>query len=409
MSDPGSAIIATAVRALNKYLGFKNQKVSLVDRHTSNGVEGTNKQILRHIRALVMEERVADQWSSPTVLPLIFYIINSNLSSETGVIPYHAHFGSAEATYFKMPDALTEEEKTHEYVRLLDENLRVLTAASKKFQDQLVLERTQRTPIETQNVYQPGDYVLWEAYQAHDMRSTKLTPKYKGPYEVIKHVKNDVTARHINLGFITELDSVRLKRFLGTHDEAVRMSMIDENQFTIDRILSYKGHESKKSMMQFLVQFADGSKVWKFLDKDLSDTQQFEEFCRQHRQLLPILMTNQIAGKYIRDLKKKPITLVAPGETVFVDLRFWVSDNEGLWYDKLPLPDKYDFNYVVRGTYISFINSNHLRIRINFPVFNETHVVDNVFVNHYGCSTHMKPHSIEVDEDFVRKFPEITK
>jgi hypothetical protein len=162
-------------------------------------------------------------------------------------------------------------------------------------------------------------------------------------------------------------------------------------------------------MMQFLVQFADGTKVWKFLDKDLSDTQQFAEFCRQHRQLLPILMTNQIAGKYIRDLKKKPITLVEPGDSAFVDLRSWGSDNEGLWYDNLPLPDKYDINYVVRGTYISFINSKHLRIRINFPVFNETHVVDNVFVNHYGYSKNMKPNSIEVDKDFVRKFPEITK
>ena len=43
---------------LNKYLGYTEHRVSLVDRHTSNGVEGTKGQILRHIRALCMEERV---------------------------------------------------------------------------------------------------------------------------------------------------------------------------------------------------------------------------------------------------------------------------------------------------------------------------------------------------------------
>ena len=409
MSDPGSAIMAKAVELLNKYLGFKNQKVSLVDRHTSNGVEGTNKQILRHIRALTMEERIADKWSSPIVLPLIFFIINSSWNSETNMIPYHAHFGTAEATYFKMPETLTEEEQTHEYVKLLDENLRILSAASKRYQDQLVAERTKDTPIETQNIYQPGDLVLWEAYQAHDMRATKLTPKYKGPYEVIKHVKNDVTARHVNLGFVTELDSLRLKRFIGSHDEAVRIAMVDQNQFLIDSILSYKGHESKRTTMQFLVQFADGTKVWKYYDKDLADSQQFEDFCRRNRQLLPLLMTTKIASKYLRDLNKKPIDLVVPGDIVYVDIRSWGSDNEGVWYDQLPMPDKYEKQYVVKGIYGQYVNNRRLRIYVTFPVFNETHQVNNEFVTHYGYIKTKRSEATEISNALLQRYPELTK
>jgi hypothetical protein len=44
---------------------------SLVDRHESNGVEGTNKQTLRHLRALTQEENIKSEWSSPSVLSII--------------------------------------------------------------------------------------------------------------------------------------------------------------------------------------------------------------------------------------------------------------------------------------------------------------------------------------------------
>jgi hypothetical protein len=57
MSDPGSEFLNDTVTCLNRLFGIRHV-VSLVDVHTSNGVEGTNKQILRHLRALLMDERV---------------------------------------------------------------------------------------------------------------------------------------------------------------------------------------------------------------------------------------------------------------------------------------------------------------------------------------------------------------
>ena len=43
-SDPGSDITSQAIKELNSWLGLRH-KVSLVDVHTSNGCENTNKQL----------------------------------------------------------------------------------------------------------------------------------------------------------------------------------------------------------------------------------------------------------------------------------------------------------------------------------------------------------------------------
>ena len=134
-----------------------------MDRHESCGVRGTGKKVARHLRVLTQEERIKDEWSLPTVLPLVEYLVNSHVSSETGIIPLEATFGSQDAIYLNMQQGLNPSLCTHEFVRRLDENLQhLIRAISKQFQDQLILECTSSTPAETQNKYQAGDFVLFE-------------------------------------------------------------------------------------------------------------------------------------------------------------------------------------------------------------------------------------------------------
>ena len=45
------------VITLNKWFGIE-KLICLVDRHQSNGVEPTNKFILRHLRALIFDYRI---------------------------------------------------------------------------------------------------------------------------------------------------------------------------------------------------------------------------------------------------------------------------------------------------------------------------------------------------------------
>ena len=139
MTDPGSDFKSEVAGHLTRWFGMDHM-FSLVDRHESCGVEGTGKQIARHVHVLTQEERIKDEWSSLTVLSLIEYLVNSHISSET-----IRGDGSQDAIYLTMADGLDRWERTHEFVRRIDENLQHLRAVSKQFQDKPVLERTSST------------------------------------------------------------------------------------------------------------------------------------------------------------------------------------------------------------------------------------------------------------------------
>ena len=81
---------------------------------------------------------------------------------------------------------------------------------SAKFQQELVKERVKDTPKETQNKYQPCDFVLFQRDPAVP-RPSKLASPYTGPYEVIQQLKNDVECRHVVMGNIKVLHVTRRK------------------------------------------------------------------------------------------------------------------------------------------------------------------------------------------------------
>ena len=110
--------------------------------------------------------------------------MNSQVSYETGTVPFHAHFGTEDSTYFKLPEPVTEASNTQEFIRLLDENLRVIWELSKKHQTEVKNKRANDSDPNRQNKYQPGDFVLFQRNPLAPAPS-KLSLRYMGPYEVL--------------------------------------------------------------------------------------------------------------------------------------------------------------------------------------------------------------------------------
>ena len=250
-SDPGSAFMSEVIRQLNRWLSIAH-KVSLVGRHESNGTEGSNKQFLRHLRTLVMDERLYDSWSDDTVLPLINLHLASYPTEETGgYTPLQLKYGTEDARYFSLPDQLELEPgaRATRLIKQLDDNLQLIRTLSHDLQAELAQERAKRD--EHISTYEPNDLILFNPREKpSDHLDSKLSADWLGPYEVISQTKNDISARHIVLQSTAVLHVDRVKPFFGTREEAIAIARYDQHQYQIVSFNFYTGNPFVRTSMK---------------------------------------------------------------------------------------------------------------------------------------------------------------
>ncbi len=402
-SDPGSAFTSEVVAKVLKWLGSKHV-ISLVDVHTSNGVEPTNREILRHLKALIYDERILSRWSHDTVFPIIKFLLNSHVSSETGMEPFRLRFGDRDKVFMQLPATDSLPDSACEFVRRLNENLSTLREASQRYQKKVLDEKLKHElPEEQQNQYQPGDYVLYHRGTA--MNNKKLLPTFKGPYKVVSHYRNDVTCRNLITDAIEPaFQASRLKMWHGTAEEAFKAAMLDNDQYIVDSIIAYRGDPDQRTSMEFEVRFSDGTVVWKPWDKDLDTTQAYEDFVRARPALRPLLYTKEVADRQRTELNRQPITEIGPGESAYVDIRSYSAQ----WYAGLGLPDPEHNTYVVQYRYTNWGGKNRndrKRLVAVCDLFDERHIVNHEFVQRYGQWRQLLPHMTLVDKAMVLAYP----
>ena len=402
-SDPGSDMMSQVVLQLNTWLGIKHV-VSLVDRHESNGVEGTNKQLLRHLKTLVHDERVANRWSNPTVLCLVVFSINDAINSETGVRPFDAKFGSMDGPYLQLPDKALPKDITNEWVQSLDKDLKLIRSISSQFQAKLIAERLAITPEDRQNVFQPGDLVLFQLNPDNHL-PTKLSSPFLGPYRVLQQQTNNVECKHLVMGNIRWIHVTRLKLFHGSKEEGYKVALLDADQHVIRRILLWRGNPLKRTSMSFKIEFEDNDVLWVPYSKDLDDSAQYGAFIEEHPMLFPLRYKAERSSKEVTTLRKKVITLVQPDDIVYVELRCAFGLD---WYDTLSIPDKYEVIYVVAVQYIRWRNASHKFIQPKVLVLDEVMADwDNYDVFSFGTNRILLETMHLIDETFVVQHPEI--
>jgi hypothetical protein len=226
-------------------------------------------------------------------------------------------------------------------IKRLDEDIAHIRALSQKLQDEIADERQR----ESQHLpkYEFGDLVLWNPKETPcDITGDKLEPAYMGPYEVLSHVKNDVTCVHVNLRSKHVFHVTRLKPFVGGMEDALEVAKLDKNQFNIVSINHFSGNPHKRTSLSFNITFEDGT-VDRQYDVDLADSMQYQAYVEQKKYLFPLRYRTAVEARAaITALNKTVIASPQPGEVVFLDLRFFNGYGRGAseWYDALGLEDK---------------------------------------------------------------------
>jgi hypothetical protein len=186
--------------------------------------------------------------------------------------------------------------------------LTVVRDASREYQLKLAAKREGSDNV-SPNFFQKGDHILFRESDTQP-KSTKIAPRYRGPYLTLAHSRNMVTCKHVVTGEVKEFHSSRLKLFAGTPEQAYDAALRDQNQFVIAAIHAWTGNPTTRSFMQFEVEFADGTIVWKQFDSDLWHSAPFEAFCSRSRPLRCLNKTAALAAMDASARNRLPISEV---------------------------------------------------------------------------------------------------
>jgi hypothetical protein len=246
----------------------------------------------------------------------------------------------------------------HARLSKLNANLIDLEKKSKVWQQKLISERKEEgIPKDKQNLYQPGDYVLFnDGPKVHP----KMRHVYLGPYEVIQQVSNDVFCKHVALGSHAKFDVRSLKIYSNTDKEAAfEAACRDQDQHVIDNILSFKGNLEKRTTLIFTVRFMDGEVKQVKYSKDLFDSVPYEDYCRK-KPYTEHLVYTAVAGKeYCTSIDKTNLMNYIVGQHIYLDIRFFNLGGNFDWYHNLKLPDADNICYVSKFT-ITAVQRRHL-------------------------------------------------
>jgi hypothetical protein len=82
------------IAELFKFISTSHSLTTPYSKEENGIVERMNKEVLRHLRAMLSHSAVVDKWSCDQ-LPLVARILNSHMKEATGISPARLLFGAA--------------------------------------------------------------------------------------------------------------------------------------------------------------------------------------------------------------------------------------------------------------------------------------------------------------------------
>jgi hypothetical protein len=214
--------------------------------HEENGiVERVNKEVGRHLRNILFDNRVTNSWSA--YLPMVERIINTTRHSETGQVPAHLVFGNIGIDLDRhiLTKPSTDVQNTVEpstYAAQLIQQQQTLIELAKTHQEDQIQKRAEKRKAEPMTVFEVGSYIL---RQHPNGRTSKLDPKHTGPFEVVQQDTNHCTFKDQD-GKLTKAHIKELRPYISNgYDKPEDIALRDKRLSMWKRLFAIVRHPTR--------------------------------------------------------------------------------------------------------------------------------------------------------------------
>ena len=263
-SDRGSHFANHLIKEFLELVGTPHNLTLAYSSEENAIVERANKEINRHLRALIFDFPEVKQLARR--LPFVMRILNTTKNAVTGLAPAQLLFGNVidldEGILLprsERPQFQSLLDATNDMIQTQDE-LCQKAAELRRSSDELHLA-SQNDNITT---FEIGSYVL---VKYTDQPPTRLHTLWSGPFQVLNHKNSEYKLLDLVTKKEKLVHATRIKEFRFNPEEVDPLDIArrDTLEFFVEEIREHRGNPRKVSTLQFLVKwqnYTDEHNTW---------------------------------------------------------------------------------------------------------------------------------------------------
>ena len=258
-SDNGSQFVNDIIENLCLIVGTSHERTLAYSSEENAIVERANKEVLRHLRAIIFDTKVIEKWGM--YLPFVQRILNSSVSLTLGVSPAQLLFGNAitlnRSILVDLPVHVKQD--LSEWANKMVETQLIAIDRAATYQKSVDEENLSKRQKSNLTLFPDGALVLSQYHKTGFRKGPphKLLTHLKGPLQVVNHKKNNYELRDLGTLKTVNHHVTDLRPFhydpATTNPHSVAQS--DSQLHTIERIVSHTGVARFKSQMTFKVKW----------------------------------------------------------------------------------------------------------------------------------------------------------
>jgi hypothetical protein len=285
-SDQGSQFVNETITELTRLIGSEHCPTTAYSKEENAIVERANKEVMRHLRAIIFDTRVKAYWSMDQ-LPLVQRILNAEEKKTLGASPAELLFGNAvnlnRGIFLPHIAKLDPTKQLSPYMgNMLKRQAELIKVAQ---ETQLAHDEYHMSQYEGGFTEFPiNSYVLLD--HPSGPRS-KLSMTKSGPFRVVNIVGSAYTIQDLltSKNMTVHISTLTPFNYDADRTDPVEVAMHDKEEFVIDSILSHRGDKSRRNTMEFKVRWTGydpSHDSWEPYSA-LRDTGQLHDYLRANR------------------------------------------------------------------------------------------------------------------------------